>query len=165
MNTHSIDVVLVVALAFGVGTSALPVRQAAADEIMPNILFIMADDHTSQAIGAYGGRLASLNLTPTIDSLAREGMVMENAFCQNAICTPSRATIMTGQSSAVNGCPRLGSPLPPERQYLAIEMNRAGYDTAVIGKWHLKDRPDAFNYYRVLPGQGLYFGLFSRIRG
>jgi arylsulfatase A-like enzyme len=117
----------------------------------------MSDDHTSQAIGAYNSRLSPLNPTPTIDSIAAEGMVMENAFCQNAICTPSRASIMTGQSSAVNGCPRLGSPLPPERQYLAIELGQAGYDTAVIGKWHLKERPEAFNYYKVLPGQGLYF--------
>ena len=123
----------------------------------PNILFIMSDDHCSQAIGVYNSRLVKLNPTPTIDSIATEGMVMENTFCQNAICTPSRASIMTGQGSAVNGCPRLGSPLPPERQYLAIEMGKAGYDTAVIGKWHLKERPEAFNYYKVLPGQGLYF--------
>lgn len=131
----------------------------------PNILFIMSDDHTSQAIGVYNSRLAPLDPTPAIDSIAKEGMVMENAFCQNAICTPSRANIMTGQSSAVNGCPRLGSPLPPEKQYLAIEMNKAGYDTAVIGKWHLKDRPEAFNYYRVLPGQGLYFDPIFREKG
>ncbi|MEX0321556.1 MAG: sulfatase [Puniceicoccaceae bacterium] len=131
----------------------------------PNILFIMSDDHTSQAVGVYGGRLQQLNPTPTIDSLAREGMVMENAFCQNAICTPSRASIMTGQSSAVNGCPRLGSPLPADRQYLAIEMNKAGYDTAVIGKWHLKERPEAFDYYRVLPGQGLYFDPIFHEKG
>ncbi|TWT84094.1 Arylsulfatase [Planctomycetes bacterium CA13] len=123
----------------------------------PNILFVMSDDHTSQAIGVYGGRLAPLNPTPTIDSIAKEGMLMNNAFCQNAICTPSRASIMTGQSSAVNGCPTLSGILPPERQYLAIEMGKAGYQTAVIGKWHLHARPEAFNYYKVLPGQGSYF--------
>lgn len=117
----------------------------------------MSDDHTSQSIGVYGSRLATLNPTPTIDSIAKEGMVMENAFCQNAICTPSRASIMTGQSSAVNGIFTLGGHLPPERQYLAIEMKKAGYDTAVIGKWHLHDKPEAFDYYKVLPGQGLYF--------
>ncbi|MDZ8120010.1 sulfatase family protein [Pontiella agarivorans] len=131
----------------------------------PNILFIMSDDHTSQAIGVYNSRLSPLNPTPTIDSIAREGMVMENAFTQNSICTPSRACIMTGQSSAVNGCPRLGSPLPPERQYLAIEMGKAGYSTAVIGKWHLKERPEAFDYYKVLPGQGLYFDPIFREKG
>lgn len=127
-----------------------------------NILFIMADDHTSQAIGVYGGRLQELNPTPTIDALAKEGMLMENAFCQNAICTPSRASIMTGQSSAVNGCPTLGGNLPGDRQYLAMEMNKAGYETAVIGKWHLKSRPEAFDYFKVLPGQGSYFDpIFS----
>ena len=116
----------------------------------------MSDDHTSQSTGAYGGRLAVLNPTPTIDMLANEGMVMENAFCQNAICVPSRASIMTGQTSAVNGVFTLSGALPKEQQYLAIEMGKAGYQTAVIGKWHLRERPDAFDYYKVLPGQGSY---------
>ena len=69
----------------------------------PNILFIMADDHTSTAIGAYGGRLAKLNPTPTIDQIASEGILLENTFCNNAICSPSRATIITGQYSSING--------------------------------------------------------------
>jgi arylsulfatase A-like enzyme len=123
----------------------------------PNVLFIMSDDHMWQATGLYGGRLAALNPTPTIDALAHEGMVMENAFCQNAICTPSRASIMTGQGSAVNGCETLDRSLPKKRQYLALEMKKAGYDTAVIGKWHLGARPEAFDYWKVLPGQGAYF--------
>ncbi|VGO12479.1 Arylsulfatase [Pontiella desulfatans] len=123
----------------------------------PNILFVMSDDHTSQAIGVYGGRLQKLNPTPTIDSIAHEGMVMENAFCQNAICTPSRAAIMTGQSAAVNGCITLNEKLPPERQYLSLEMKKAGYQTAIVGKWHLKERPSTFDYYKVLPGQGDFF--------
>ena len=92
----------------------------------PNILFIMSDDHTCQATGLYGGRLAALNPTPTIDALAQEGMVMENAFCQNAICTMSRASIMTGQCSAVNGCETLDRSLPKKRQYLALEMKKGG---------------------------------------
>jgi len=120
-------------------------------------MFVMSDDHTSQAVGVYGGRLQKLNPTPTIDSLANEGMVMENAFCQNSICTPSRAAIMTGQSAAVNGVITLSEAIPPERQYLAIEMKKAGYDTAVVGKWHLKQRPEAFDYFKVLPGQGFFF--------
>ena len=125
-------------------------------EKRPNILFIMSDDHTSQAVGAYGGRLAALNPTPTIDSLADEGMVFENAFCQNAICVPSRASIMTGQTSAANGVFTLSGALPKKQQYLAIEMGKAGYQTAVIGKWLLRERPEAFDYYKVLPGQGSY---------
>lgn len=123
----------------------------------PNVLFIMSDDHTWQATGLYGGRLAALNPTPTIDALAHEGMVMENAFCQNAICTPSRASIMTGQGSAVNGCETLDRSLPKKQQYLALEMKKASYDTAVLGKWHLGARPEAFDYWKVLPGQGAYF--------
>lgn len=123
----------------------------------PNVLFIMSDDHTSQAIGAYGGRLQKLNPTPTIDQIAKEGVVMTNAFCQNAICTPSRSSIITGQSSAVNGCPTLNDALPKERQYLPIEMKKAGYQTAIIGKWHLHELPETFDYYKVLPGQGDYF--------
>lgn len=131
----------------------------------PNILFIMSDDHTSQAVGAYGGRLEKLNPTPVIDRLAREGIVMENAFCTNSICTPSRACIMTGQYSAVNGVTTLGGRIPIENQFLAIEMNKAGYETAVIGKWHLKNLPESFDYYKVLPGQGKYFNPYFRIRG
>ena len=132
------------------------VTAVAANAAKPNILFVMSDAHTSQAVGVYGGRLAKLNPTPTIDALAREGIVMENAFCTNAICSPSRACIMTGQYSAVNGVTDLNGALKPENQYLAIEMKQAGYDTAVIGKWHLKERPEAFDYFKVLPGQGSY---------
>ena len=122
----------------------------------PNILFIMSDDHAAHAIGAYGGRLARLNPTPVIDTLARDGVLLENAFVTNSICTPSRACIMTGQYSHTNGVLDLGGRLTPERQYLAHEMRKAGYQTAMIGKWHLKEEPD-FEYYRVLPGQGSYY--------
>ncbi|MDZ8119061.1 sulfatase family protein [Pontiella agarivorans] len=142
----------------GVGVSAVVVpRVWAGAAEKPNIIFVMSDDHTSQAVGVYGGRLAKLNPTPTIDALANDGIVMENAFCTNAICTPSRACIMTGQYSAVNGCPTLNDALPPERQYLSMEMNKAGYQTAIVGKWHLHKRPSTFDYYKVLPGQGTYF--------
>jgi arylsulfatase A-like enzyme len=123
----------------------------------PNILFIMSDDHAAHAIGAYGGRLAALNPTPTIDRLAREGMRFENVFCTNSICTPSRATILTGQYSHRNGVTTLNGTLPPARQTLAHEMGKAGYETAIIGKWHLGAEPKAFDYYCVLPGQGSYF--------
>ncbi len=145
------------AVGLGAAGVALPAI-AGADEPpgrRPNILFIMSDDHAAHAIGAYGGRLAKLNPTPVIDSLAREGMLFENAFCTNSICVPSRACIMTGQYSNVNGALTLSERLKPERQYLAIEMRKAGYQTAMIGKWHLKEEPN-FDYYKVLPGQGSY---------
>ncbi|MDP7010676.1 MAG: sulfatase-like hydrolase/transferase, partial [Verrucomicrobiota bacterium] len=91
----------------------------------PNIIFIMSDDHTSQAIGAYGSRLARLNPTPTIDRLAREGMLFENAFCSNAICAPSRATILTGQYAHTCGVHDLRGGIEPGRQHLAREMKKA----------------------------------------
>lgn len=131
----------------------------------PNILFIMSDDHTTQAIGVYGSRLAPLNPSPNIDQLAKEGMRFDRVFCNNSICTPSRASIITGQYSQTNGVLDLTGSISPEKQYLPIEMKKAGYETAMIGKWHLKEEPAAFDYYCVLPGQGKYFNPVFRIRG
>ncbi len=131
----------------------------------PNILYIMSDDHTAPAIGAYGSRLAALNPTPTIDRLAKEGMLFENAFCTNSICTPSRACVITGQYPHTNGVYDLGGNIEAARQYLAIEMKKAGYQTAMIGKWHLKKEPAAFDFYSVLPGQGKYHNPEFRVRG
>ena len=133
----------------------------AAKSSQPNILFMMSDDHAAHAIGAYQGRLASLDPTPNIDALAAEGMLFKNAFCANSICTPSRATLITGQYSHVNGVTTLNGRIEPKRQYLAHLMKKAGYDTAMIGKWHLKEEP-AFDYYSVLPGQGSYFNPVLR---
>ncbi|MBK1875939.1 sulfatase family protein [Pelagicoccus mobilis] len=123
----------------------------------PNIIFIMSDDHAANAIGAYGSRLAGLDLTPNLDRLAEEGILFENAFCNNSICTPSRASIITGQYPQTNGVLDLDHKLGPEKQYLPKELKKLGYSTAVIGKWHLKKEPAAFDYYKVLPSQGKYF--------
>lgn len=131
----------------------------------PNILYIMSDDHAAHGIGAYGGRLAVLNPTPNIDRLAKEGVRLSNCFVANSICTPSRATIMTGQYSHANGVTTLNGKIPPAKQTLAHEMKRAGYETAMIGKWHLKEEPAAFDFYTVLPGQGSYFNPIFRTRG
>ncbi|MBT3274838.1 MAG: sulfatase, partial [Spirochaetales bacterium] len=131
----------------------------------PNILYIMSDDHTSQAVGIYGSRLAGLNPTPNIDALARRGIRFDRVFCNNSICTPSRASIITGQYSQTNGVLNLNDRLAPERQFLPMEMKKAGYETAMIGKWHLKEEPAQFDYYCVLPGQGKYFDPDFRIRG
>jgi uncharacterized sulfatase len=130
----------------------------------PNILFIMSDDHAAQAIGAYGSHLARLNPTPTLDKLAHEGVLFANCFVTNSICTPSRACIITGQYSHTNGILDLENQPDPskhhlletERHYLPIEMRKQGYETAMIGKWHLETEPN-FDYYNVLPGQGQYF--------
>ncbi len=130
----------------------------------PNILFIMSDDHTTQAVGAYATVLKEIDPTPTIDSLAREGILFENAFCTNGICTPSRACIITGQYNHNNGVFDLGGRIEPDRQMLPIQMRNAGYQTAMIGKWHLKTEPN-FDYYKVLPGQGKYYDTEFRVQG
>ncbi len=138
---------------------------ARADEKRPNILYIMSDDHAAHAIGAYQSRLAVLNPTPTLDRLASEGILLKNVFCTNSICTPSRATLMTGQYSHVNGVTTLNGAIGPEQQHLAKLIKSAGYETAMIGKWHLKKEPAAFDFYTVLPGQGSYFNPVFRVRG
>ena len=137
---------------------------AFAENTQPNILFIMSDDHTAQAIGAYATVLKDLNPTPTIDRLAAEGIVFDNAFCSNAICTPSRACIITGKYPHVNGVVDLGGNIEPQHQTLPILMRQAGYQTAIIGKWHLKREPN-FDYYKVLPGQGKYHDTVFRVQG
>ncbi|HET8550478.1 MAG TPA: sulfatase [Bryobacteraceae bacterium] len=119
----------------------------------PNILYIMSDDHAAHAIGAYGSRI---NQTPNIDRIAREGVRLEKCFCTNSICTPSRAAILTGQYSHINGVKTLQDPLDPERQNAAKLLQAGGYSTAVIGKWHLHKDPAGFDYWNILPGQGLY---------
>ena len=114
---------LLVLIVFFISYSCQPTQPAE----RPNIVFIMSDDHTAQAIGAYNDRFAELNPTPTIDRLAEEGMLFENVFCTNSICTPSRACIMTGQYNHVNGVLDLDGELSQDRHYLAIEMKKAGY--------------------------------------
>ena len=131
----------------------------------PNILYIMSDDHAAHAIGAYGGRLAELNPTPNLDRIAREGVRLTNCFCTNSICVPSRATIITGQYSHRNGARTLNNGIRPEDQIVPRRIRQAGYETAIIGKWHLKHEPAAFDYYYVLPGQGSYFNPIFRTRG
>ncbi|MEW4528296.1 sulfatase [Maioricimonas sp. JC845] len=155
MTRHLLACIALVAMLAG---------RLAADE-RPNILYIMSDDHAAHAIGAYGGRLAQLNPTPTIDRLAKEGILFENAFVTNSICTPSRACVITGQYPHRNGVYDLGGRIEPARQTLAHEMKRAGYQTAMIGKWHLKEEPAAFDYYCVLPGQGKYHDPVFRTQG
>jgi len=147
------------------GLALLPSASVLAADNRPNILFIMSDDHTTQAVGAYGSRLAPLNPTPVIDTLAREGAIFTNCFVTNSICTPSRASIMTGQYPHVNGVTDLGGGISPDHQHLAREMRNAGYHTAMIGKWHLKQEPAAFDYYQVLPGQGKYHDPEFRTQG
>jgi arylsulfatase A-like enzyme len=127
---------------------------AAAGASQPNILYIMADDHAAHAISAYGSRI---NQTPNIDRIASAGARFTNCFCTNSICTPSRAAILTGQYSHKNGVYTLNDRLDPKRNHVAKELQRAGYQTAMIGKWHLASDPTGFDYWNILPGQGVYY--------
>ncbi|SDE72915.1 uncharacterized sulfatase [Pricia antarctica] len=145
--------------------SCNPKKTTPDDVERPNIIYIMADDHTTQAFGIYGSRLASLNPTPTLDKIASDGMIFDNCFVSNSICTPSRAAIITGQNSQANGVLDLEGMLPVEKQYLPQEMKKLGYQTAIVGKWHLHEEPASFDYYYVLPGQGQYFDPEFLVQG
>jgi arylsulfatase A-like enzyme len=118
----------------------------------PNIIFIMSDDHAAHAIGAYGSHV---NHTPNIDRLAREGAVLTNVFVTNSICTPSRAAILTGQYSHINGV-TMFNRFDSSRMTVARLLHAAGYYTGMIGKWHLGSDPVGFDRWEILPGQGVY---------
>ena len=123
----------------------------------PNIVFIFTDDHAPHAIGAYGGWLKEVNPTPNIDKLASQGMLFRNSFCTNSICGPSRAVIQTGKHSHLNGFMRNGNRFDGSQQTFPKLLQKAGYQTAIIGKWHLGTEPQGYNHWQVLPGQGEYY--------
>jgi arylsulfatase A-like enzyme len=123
----------------------------------PNILFIFTDDHAPHAIGAYDGWLKDVNPTPNIDQLAAEGMLFQNSFCTNSICGPSRAVIQTGKHSHLNGFMSNGNKFNGDQQTFPKLLQKVGYSTAMLGKWHLGTDPQGFDYWKVLPGQGDYY--------
>ena len=138
---------------------------AFADE-RPNIVFIFSDDHAVNAISAYGSRLADVAPTPSIDQLAKEGAVFFNSFCGNSICGPSRATILTGKHSHKNGFMRNGNKFDASQWTVAKALQAGGYNTAIIGKWHLSSDPVGFDFWEVLPGQGSYYNpVFIQMDG
>jgi arylsulfatase A-like enzyme len=120
----------------------------------PNILFIMSDDHTRQAISAYGSALAE---TPNIDRIAREGAIFNRSFVTNSICAPSRAVMLTGKYSHINGKVDNFGLFNWDQESVAKILQRSGYQTALIGKIHLEGIPQGFDYSNVLPGQGEYY--------
>jgi arylsulfatase A-like enzyme len=149
-----------VALSFAAGLVACggeetPAEQAKAPaDDRPNVIFIMADDHAYQAISAYGSKLID---TPNIDRLAAEGVRFDRAFVGNSICSPSRATLLTGKFSHANGLRDNEDVFDGSQATLQRFMQRAGYATAMIGKWHLKSDPTGFDFWKVLPDQGEYY--------
>ncbi len=118
----------------------------------PNILFMMTDDHAAHAISCYGSKV---NQTPNMDRIAKEGMRMDRVFATNSICTPSRATILTGKYSHLNGVP-VFNRFDETQPTVAKMLRSAGYYTAMVGKWHLGSNPTGFDYWNILPGQGVY---------
>lgn len=123
----------------------------------PNILFILTDDHASQAMSCYGSRI---NQTPNLDRIAEKGVRMEHCYVTNSICTPSRAAILTGTHNHINGVTTLDTHLDNRLPNVAKHLRQGGYQTAIIGKWHLgqgpKHWPTGFDFWSVLPGQGVY---------
>lgn len=128
--------------------------KTATNEQPPNIIFIMTDDHATQAISTYGSRI---NQTPNLDRIAKNGIQFNRTYCTNSICAPSRAVILTGKYSHINGVLNNSQTFDGSQQTLPKLMQKGGYQTAMVGKWHLKSHPTGFDYWNVLPGQGLYY--------
>lgn len=136
-------------------TGCLNGKQDSADaQTRPNILFIMTDDHASHALSCYG---SVINKTPHLDRLANEGMRFDNCFCTNSICAPSRAVILTGKYSHINGQKTNAERFDGGQQTFPKLLQEAGYETAMIGKWHLRSDPTGFDHWEILPGQGAYY--------
>ena len=136
--------------------SFMPQNSRAATPEQPNILFILSDDHTSQAWGIYSGILSDYVKNENIRRLANEGCVLDNTFCTNSISVPSRASILTGAYSHKNGVYTLSDALDTNADNIARQMQKGGYQTALIGKWHLKTKPSGFDYFSVFHDQGEY---------
>ena len=120
----------------------------------PNIIFIMSDDHAEQAISCYGSKLIQ---TPNIDRIANEGIQFNNSFVTNSICAPCRAVLLTGKYSHVNGLKDNRDTFDGSQQTFPKLLQKAGYQTAIIGKWHLKSTPTGFDVWKILRGQGQYY--------
>lgn len=163
MRTTKIhQVIFLCLLITGIYGCSIKGKEKTQESVQPNIIFIMSDDHAAHAITAYGGIYDSLAPTPNIDRLADEGMIMKNVFCTNAICGPSRAAILTGKYSHVNGYYKneSGGKFDSNQWTFPEELQKNGYQTALFGKWHLGSEPKGFDYYKYHEGggqQGFYW--------
>ena len=122
-----------------------------------NIVYIMSDDHSYQAISAYGHQLSKQAPTPNLDRLAQRGMLFRRAYVENSLSTPSRACLMTGMYSHQSGQRTLDCPIDENAPFVSEYLQKAGYQTAMIGKWHMLCQPKGFDTYHILPGQGDYY--------
>ncbi len=138
----------------GIGYSAETTDSGSESSAKPNILFIFSDDHAYQSIGAYGSQI---NRTPNLDRLASQGMRFDRCLVTNSICGPARAVILTGKYSHLNGFRQNGDKFNGAQQTFPKLLRAAGYQTAVVGKWHLGTDPTGFDHWFVLPGQGNYY--------
>ncbi len=137
-------------------------KQPAEDQASPNVIFIMTDDHSFQTMSAYDDRLIE---TPNLDRIGREGAIFTNSFVSNSICAPSRAVMLTGKHSHLNGQRNNGERFDSTQVTFPKLMQQAGYQTAIVGKWHLKSQPTGFDHWEVLIGQGNYYNSDFIING
>lgn len=148
------------ALLPAIALSCVPVKTIAQNQQAtdrPNILYIMCDDHAMQAISAYGSPISKLAPTPNIDRLARRGMLFKSAFVENSLSAPSRACLITGQYSHQNGQRQLFEGIDSSKTFVSELLQRNGYETGLVGKWHLLCEPKGFNWYHILDDQGKYY--------
>jgi arylsulfatase A-like enzyme len=142
----------------GIAAAALTINRnilfCNSEKPRPNIIYIMTDDHGYQAISCYNGKI---NKTPHIDRLAKEGIRFNSSFCTNSICGPSRAVLLTGKYSHINGMRDNTNTFDGSQITFPKLLQQAGYETAIFGKWHLKSDPTGFDYWNILPGQGAYY--------
>lgn len=140
-----------------VAASLMVTNAMAQTDKRPNILYIMSDDHAYQAISAYGSDVSRFAPTPNIDRIAREGMRFDRSFVENSLSSPSRACLITGLYSHQNGQQQLLEGIDSTRTFFSELLQQVGYQTAMMGKWHLLCRPKGFDRYHVLNDQGTYF--------
>src|SRR3982751_1826175 len=157
MNRNSARILASLLLACAVAQAVPVTRAVAAEARRPNIVFIFPDDHAYQAIGASNDP-RKLVETPNIDRIAKEGMRFDRCLVPNSICGPSRASILTGKYSHLNGFyNNSNSRFDGSQQTFPKLLKAAGYQTAIIGKWHLESDPTGFDFWQILQGQGIYY--------